>query len=310
MVTDFFSNITLSICMITYNQGGFLKEAISGVLNQDFDKGFELIISDDCSTDNTQELVDYFIQTHPQGKNIKYYRHEQNLGMSENFYWTLKQCDGKYIAYCEGDDYWTDPDKLKKQIHFLEKQSIYSFAFHRTQLYFQEKQVLESDQNIRFFKEGNEYVEINGFTLANGWQIGMQTLVFRRDLIADLDIEQFGFFRDVHLLTHLLEKANGICLDFFGSVYRIHGNGVHSKSSKYESLKIGFHCFRELSLHYRKDYLKLSFSNYLHELIQLHISEKKYRPAIYYLIELMSLDFNFKIFAFYLRELVFSLWSK
>ncbi|GAB2633345.1 glycosyltransferase [Belliella aquatica] len=296
--------------MITYNHGDYLEEAIKGVLNQEIDQNFELIVSDDCSTDKTSELVGYFILTHSLGHKIRYIRHDENLGMSANFYWTLNQCKGEYVGYCEGDDYWTDPQKLQKQINYLKIKRNCSFVFHRTTLFDQNSQTSKPDGNERFFKEGNQEVEVGGFTLANGWQIGMQTLVFRKNLISDLDIKPFKYFRDVHLLTHLLNASNGVCLDFFGSVYRIHGNGVHSKTQKSESLKIGYGCFDELYRHYKKDYLKLSMSNYLHELIRFHIDEKAHMQAISYLSKLMKVDFKPKVLLYYFKELLVTCKSK
>ncbi|WP_241128606.1 glycosyltransferase [Cognataquiflexum nitidum] len=290
--------------MITYNHGDFLKEAINAALNQKIEDEFELLVSDDCSTDNTPELVNSLIKTHPLGHRIRYIRHNTNLGMSENFFWTLNQCEGEFIAYCEGDDYWTDPKKLQKQIDYLNSNEQYSFAFHRTTLFYQDSQISKPDLNERFFKENQNQVEITGFTLANGWQIGMQTLVFRRNLISDLDIRPFKYFRDVHLLAHLLNSSKGICLNFFGSVYRIHENGVHSKTQKNESLKIGYGCFDELYRHYKKDFLKLSICNYLHELIQNHIIERNFQQAIHYLKKLMKVDFSLKVMAYYFKEMV------
>lgn len=289
--------------MITYNHGDYLAAAINGVLNQAIEDDFELIISDDCSSDATSELVASYIATHPLGNHIRYNRHENNLGMSKNFFWTLNQCRGEYIAYCEGDDYWTDPRKLQKQIDYLKNHQQFSFAFHRTNLFYQESHTTKPDGNDRFFKANRNTVEVDGFKLADGWQIGMQTLVFRRSLIANLSIEGFGFFRDVHLLAQLLEHSSGVCLNFFGSVYRIHGNGVHSKTTKTESLKVGFACFDELYRRFEKDYLKISLTNYLHELIQVYIKERQFPQAIYYLGRLMKIDPKLKVLAYYLKEM-------
>ncbi|WP_373399092.1 glycosyltransferase [Algoriphagus halophilus] len=72
--------------MITYNHGDYLAEAINGVLNQQIDQLFELIVSDDCSSDHTEELVGGFIKSHPLGHKIRYVRHKNNLGMSRNFF--------------------------------------------------------------------------------------------------------------------------------------------------------------------------------------------------------------------------------
>ncbi|WP_288373829.1 glycosyltransferase [uncultured Algoriphagus sp.] len=300
------NKILVSICMITYNHERFLAEAINGVLDQKIDSGFELVVSDDCSTDYSYEIVDSFVSNHPLGNRIRYIRHKTNLGMSENFHWTLMQCKGEYIAYCEGDDYWTDTRKLQKQIDYLQSNKSLSFAFHRTTLYYQNSKISKADHNDRFFKKNKSLIEVDGFTLANGWQIGMQTLVFRKAYISNLNISDFNYFRDVHLLAHLLEYGNGACLNFFGSVYRIHNEGVHSRNSKFENLKTGYACFEELFKCYKKNYQKLILKNYLHELIQFQIKGNNYQEAVYYLKKLMSLEFSLKVLAYYLKELILS----
>ena len=181
---------------------------------------------------------------------------------------------------------------------------MFSFCFHRTNLLYQDSLQILPDNNGRFFEKNKSTVEITGYTLANGWQIGMQSLVFRKSFVGDLDIPEFKYFRDVHLLTHLLNASNGVCMNFFGSVYRIHENGVHSRTSKSESLRVGFFCFDELYKHYRKDYLKLSRSNYLHELIRLSIDNQDFRISLFYIKELMNVDFQFKVLAYYIKEIV------
>jgi glycosyltransferase involved in cell wall biosynthesis len=120
----------VSVIMITYNQELYIKEAIQGVLVQKIAFDIELIVADDCSTDQTETVVWEIINTHPQGKIIKYTRHAKNKGMMHNFMWALEQCSGNYIALCEGDDYWTDPYKLQKQVDFLEANLDYVLCYH------------------------------------------------------------------------------------------------------------------------------------------------------------------------------------
>ncbi len=115
----------VSVCMITYNHEQFIAEAIESILIQKGNFPFELIISDDASTDDTELVIREIIKNHPKGHLIKYTRHEKNIGMSANFQWVLNECNGKYIAICEGDDYWIDSSKLKEQVEFLENNKEY-----------------------------------------------------------------------------------------------------------------------------------------------------------------------------------------
>lgn len=122
-------SLLVSVIMITYKHEAFIAEAISGVLMQEVNFPVELIIADDCSPDKTEEVISSF-QAHKNYHWIKYTRHQTNKGMMPNFIWALEQCKGKYIALCEGDDYWTDPYKLQKQVDFLESNEKYVLTFH------------------------------------------------------------------------------------------------------------------------------------------------------------------------------------
>ncbi len=115
----------VSVVMITYGHEAFIADAINGVLMQEVDFEVELIIANDCSPDNTEAIVNSFGQ-HEKYCWIKYTRHFKNKGMMPNFIWALKKAKGEFIALCEGDDYWTDPVKLQKQVDFLEANEEYS----------------------------------------------------------------------------------------------------------------------------------------------------------------------------------------
>lgn len=116
--------------MITYGHEEFIREAIEGVLMQQVNFDLELIISNDCSPDKTDEVIQEILKHHPLAAKIVYIRHDTNIGMMPNFIFALQQCKGKYTALCEGDDYWTNPHKLQKQIDFLEANQEYVACFH------------------------------------------------------------------------------------------------------------------------------------------------------------------------------------
>lgn len=119
------SNPLVSITMITYNHDKFINSAIDSVLNQKVDFKYELLISDDASTDSTQKIIIAYKKLHPD--KIFTLLRKENVGAALNSMELKKSARGKYIAILEGDDYWTDDFKLSKQIHFLENHpEIYS----------------------------------------------------------------------------------------------------------------------------------------------------------------------------------------
>ena len=106
--------MNLCVCMITYNHEDFIREAIESVLKQETNFPFRLVIGEDAGTDNTRDICEEMALKHP-GK-ILLLPYQQNLGMMKNFLRTYNKCDGDYIAFLEGDDYWTDNKKLQKQV--------------------------------------------------------------------------------------------------------------------------------------------------------------------------------------------------
>lgn len=118
------TNIKVSACIITYNQAAYIRDCLEKAVNQQISFGYEIVVSDDCSTDGTSEICREYAEKNP--ILIRYHRREQNLGVQKNWIKTLSECRGEYIAICEGDDYWSDPFKLQKQVNFLEANPEYS----------------------------------------------------------------------------------------------------------------------------------------------------------------------------------------
>jgi glycosyltransferase involved in cell wall biosynthesis len=120
----------LSIVMLTYGHEKFIRQAIDGVFLQKTNFNLELIIANDHSPDETDRVVKSMQNSTPSHITIQYTQHEKNLGMMTNFTWALHQAKGKYVAICEGDDYWTDSLKLQKQVDFLEENPEFSIHCH------------------------------------------------------------------------------------------------------------------------------------------------------------------------------------
>lgn len=120
-------DILVSVCMITYNHELFIRNAIEGVLNQKTKFKFELIIGEDCSKDNTRNIVMEYENMYPEIISAQY--PHINRGMMSNFTIVMNSASGKYIALCEGDDCWTDPLKLQKQVDFLEENKDHGLVY-------------------------------------------------------------------------------------------------------------------------------------------------------------------------------------
>ncbi len=118
----------ISICIITYNQENYIRKAIKGALAQHIDVPYEIVISDDCSTDSTQELCLEYQEEYP--NTIRVVRQPVNLGVGKHWVSAINECSGKYVSLCEGDDYFIDPFKIKKQYEFMRDNPQYSLCSH------------------------------------------------------------------------------------------------------------------------------------------------------------------------------------
>lgn len=125
----------LSVIVPTYNHENFIETCLKNIISQKVDFNFEIIIGNDCSTDLTCEKIKKISSLNQPNINLKLITQTKNLSSYPNkpgrlnFIECLKHANGKYIAICEGDDYWCNNDKLKIQIDFLEKNTDYSLTF-------------------------------------------------------------------------------------------------------------------------------------------------------------------------------------
>jgi glycosyltransferase involved in cell wall biosynthesis len=173
----------ISVCCITYNHQDYIEDCIRGFLKQELTYNVEFLIHDDASTDNTQLLIKSIVGNDPRFKLILREKNIKSTGKAI-FPLLFKEAQGKYVAMCEGDDYWTDPLKLQKQIDFLEGNPEYSICFHRVQIL--ENGLLKSDDNdvtnITYYNiSDNEKEKINyEHLITRGNFIHTPSVVFRK----------------------------------------------------------------------------------------------------------------------------------
>jgi glycosyltransferase involved in cell wall biosynthesis len=213
--------------MITYKHEAFIAQAIEGVLMQEVKYPIELINADDCSPDKTKFVVESF-KKHKNYNWIKYTRHQTNKGMVPNFKWTLQQSKSKYSALCEGDDYWTDPYKLQKQVDFLEANEGYVLCFH-------EVNILEPDREfvrdyITNVPEGYETINVMA---EKGNYIHTASVVFRNIIHQWPNEFYHSPLGDYFIYILLGQYGKYHCINEKMSVYR-NGVGIWSTQHAYE----------------------------------------------------------------------------
>ena len=225
----------VSICCITYNHSLYIKDAIEGFLKQRTSFNFEIIIHDDASTDETKAIIEKYVSKYPNKINFFYQTENQYSkgvrGIAAKF--TFPQARGKYIALCEGDDYWTDPHKLQKQVDFLEKNKEYSSCAHASFCIYMSKNGNQTENEITDqFKQNNKIdfdSDVSIYELFSSYPFQTATFLMRRhefekkknwlNILKQGDINLFIIMGSIGKIRKFKKPM---------SVYRIHVDGISS----------------------------------------------------------------------------------
>lgn len=219
----------ISICMVTYNHEKWISQAIEGVLMQKSQFSIELIIGEDCSTDNTREIIRSYLNRNP--GIIKAYFNQENLGLANNFSQLLNKCNGDYIAICEGDDFWTDPFKLQKQVEVLENNYDIIMCTHNCSKFYESDKILNQKFKYchNFQYDQKRFIE--------EWVTQPLTCVFR-NIFRDYTLikKEEDLFCDVILFYELLKHGNGYFMHDNMATFRVHQNALSSGLSRWQWL--------------------------------------------------------------------------
>jgi len=219
----------VSIAVLTYNHQNYIEQALDSFLMQKTEFDFEIIVGDDASTDNTSSILMSYKERFPKLFNLNL--HSKNIGMMPNFISTLKSCKGKYIAFCEGDDYWTDIKKLQKQIDFLEKNEDYAICFHDCKIFNQANNKLEEDNITK--SEKDIYTKSD---LVTGNFMQTPSIVIRNNFTIP-DWFKKSPIGDWPLYLHLIDDFKIKKINEVMAVYRVHQESVWSSKTDLYRLK-------------------------------------------------------------------------
>lgn len=208
----------VSVMMVTYNQEEFVDEAIRSVMSQRTDHRYELIIGDDCSTDGTVRRCQYWQREHPD--TIRLLTRDVNLGIQRNYMDVYNRCRGKYIAVCEGDDYWCSRHKLQMQADYMEAHPECNVCFHRVVNYY-------TSDGTMSLSNGGQKTETTVVDLAKANYITNLSVMYRRSAVAGLP----EWLADVNPPDYILHMLHASCgtIHYINkplAVYRQHSKGV------------------------------------------------------------------------------------
>lgn len=222
----------LTIRTMTFNHEAFIEDCIEGILMQKTTFPVQVLIHDDASTDNTVHILRSYENKYP-GILTVYYQKKNTYSLPDKHVLRKSFMDlirGRYLAMCEGDDYWTVEDKLERQVQYMERNPDVFMVFH---------DFIRSDgQKTIDRNKFQPAPEMEGYILAFKeiftTQIQLLTMVYRNIIQKPEGLNVLN--GDVLLLALLAEKGKIAYLDFKGAYYRMHAGGVHAGKSKYKRI--------------------------------------------------------------------------
>ena len=287
-------NPIVSICCLTYNHAPFIRKALDGFLMQEPPTGvsadepwFEILIHDDASTDGTDAIIKEYAAKYPDiisplYEEINQYTHG---GKGKMDLFNYNRVRGKYVAYCEGDDYWTDPHKLQKQVDFMENHPDYSICTHGCSISVIEKnQEYPSRDFVAYNQSATKTSEGVDFSVKEYFdeQYGQPlTMLFRMSMFDFGWRNRYKYYRDTHEIYHLLMSGKGYWMNFNGGVYNIHGGGIAGGLSRSRLCEVSLPMDRELYWKTHDRYAKKQYVETLETCVQEYAQKQPMRALRY-----------------------------
>ncbi len=275
----------LSIFVVTYNQEKYIRECLDSILMQKVDFEYEVIIGEDCSTDRTPQICDEYAAKYPF---IHVYHHTKNLGLIKNWEFVLNKCTGDYVAMLEGDDYWTNPDKLQTQVEFLDLHSNIALTFTSASVSYEGGDI--RDEHIfdhlvsRIYSLQDIYEK---------WSILSSTVVFRKSSVFPISYPKEIYINDTYTFMRIMQSGDAYCFAEPWTIYRRHASNLSRVDSPEVSLRWAIQ--HRFIGHYFPDLKNLANKNeslYLEALIYNRQSKDTWRYRLRYMWLNKSLIFS------------------
>ncbi|MBF7095186.1 glycosyltransferase [Streptococcus sp. HF-1907] len=238
--------VKISIICTNYNKKPWIAEAIQSFLNQKCQFDYEIILVDDASTDGSDLIIRDYAEKYPD--RIKAFFNKTNKGITATWISVCKEVSGDYIARCDGDDYWTDSEKLQKQINLLESNQESKWSCTDFDIISESGQLLHTkaikNGIIRKMSSFEEELAYKGMTMSSSWLVETQLMKEVNDLIAPDAVDD-----TFNLQLELFNKTKLSFLEDSTVVYRLH-DGSDSHPLSVEKAKQRFERLKETQLEY------------------------------------------------------------
>ena len=273
--------ILVAIYCMVYNHEPYLRKCFDGFVMQETSFRFVAVVHDDCSGDGSVEIIREYVARYPD-LFIPIYETENqyskyNGSIERIMNKTIRMTRCKYVAFCEGDDYWIDSHKLQNQVDFLESHVDYSVTFHRWRQFNMKTGEMQDDNCGFLFANGERGRDVDLELCFKYWVTQPLTMVYRATCWKVEEMLRYRYYRDMHQIYHLLKKGKGYLFAFVGGVRTIHGGGVASMISQKRYCDISLPMDREfywktLDRGPRKFYLET-----LEECVRIYAGENKWK---------------------------------
>lgn len=249
----------IQVLMMTFNHEKFIGRAIESVIEQETSFSFQLVISVDKSEDNTLEICKNYQKKFPD--KIKILESDSNIGSQKNAVKILNYANAKYIAICEGDDYWIDKFKLQKQVEFLELNKDYSLCFHYTQ------EIYENGVNGKIYGKNGRRIDFNvSDTFSPIAIFHTSSIVFRRSAFQLTDWFSLVVSADMALFSIVSAKGKLRCIPEIMSVYRKHEGGL----TRTKAVIDNYHKNRIQLMNYLNEFHQFKYDKEAKKVIAFH----------------------------------------
>jgi len=223
--------------IIAYNHEQFIQQAIEGVLMQQDAPDFEIVIGEDRSTDNTRAIIEEMATKYPEKIRVRF--GVENVGTTRNYIRTLRDCEGEYVAILDGDDYWTDPEKLRKQATFLDQNPACTICFHNAMVLY-----MDEDREARDYVSSKQKTYSSLLDLLSSNFIPTCSTMFRNQLFTYIPDWYFRLKMSDYPL-HIMNAQHGLIgyIDEVMAVYRVHLGGIWGMKAFEKQLKADIEFF-------------------------------------------------------------------
>lgn len=227
-------NPTVSVITLVYYHQNTIKQCLDSILAQRTDFGVELIIGEDCSTDSSMEIISEYLAQYPEM--IRVITAEKNVGMIANTNRCYNACRGKFIALCEGDDYWIDPYKLQKQFDYMEKHSNCSLCFHAHERVYAKNSL--NCASYPKFKSSNGIYYLRHLIAGGGGFMATNSMFFRNSDCSKMPLWMKNYdIGDLPLMLWLGSRGYTYYINEVMSAYRISSSGSWSEKQDNRGVK-------------------------------------------------------------------------